>query len=310
MATPALKQSAPSTGGPRQEKMLAVIWKRLRRSRTAMFGLAVVSLFLLVAVLAPLLTPHSPDKADFAMALKAPSGLNWLGTDELGRDLLSRLIIGSRISVMIGVVSVIIGILIGVPLGLIAGYYGGVVDMLISRFIDILLAFPSILLAIFLVAFLGPALSATALSSAIPGGLLAAMISVGIVSVPAYARLVRGSTLAVREEDYVLAAGACGARDFRILVKHVLPNVMAPIMVQSSLQVASAILSAAALGFLGLGAPPNIPEWGTMLQKARTYVFSAPHLITFPGVAIALVVLGFNLLGDGLRDALDPRLKH
>lgn len=310
MANPALKQTAPSSGTPPQERMIKAVWKRLRRSRTAMFGLAVVTLFLLMALFAPLLAPYDPDQADFAMALKPPSASHWLGTDELGRDLLSRLIIGSRISAMIGMVSVLIGVGIGVPLGLVAGYYGGVIDMAVSRFIDILQAFPSILLAIFLVAFLGPALGSSAMGKVIPGGLLAAMISVGIVSVPAYARLVRSNTLAVREEDYVTAAGAAGARDLRILVKHVLPNVAAPIMVQSSLQIASAIISAAALGFLGLGAPPNIPEWGTMLQKARTYVFSAPHLITFPGVAIAVVVLGFNLLGDGLRDALDPRLKN
>lgn len=311
MANPApLKPVYAAPKEPKHERQILLVWRRLRRSRTAMFGLVVVSLFLLVAIFAPWLTPHKPDQADFAMALKGPSSVHWLGTDELGRDLLSRLIVGSRISVMIGVVSVAIGLLLGVPLGLAAGFYGGYVDMLISRFIDVLLAFPSILLAIFLVAFLGPALSATPISEAVPGTLMAAMMAVGILSVPSYARLVRGSTLAVREEDYVTAAHAAGARTLRVLFTHVLPNVAAPIMVQSSLQVASAVLSAASLGFLGLGAPPNIPEWGTMLQKARTYVFSAPHLMTFPGVAIALVVLGFNLLGDGLRDALDPRLKH
>jgi ABC-type dipeptide/oligopeptide/nickel transport system permease subunit len=287
-----------------------LVWKRLRRSRTALFGLTVVLLFLIAAAFSPFLTPHSPDKADFSNALKGPSAQHWLGTDELGRDVLSRLLIGSRISILIGIISVAIGIGLGVPLGLLAGYFGGLLDSVISRAIDVLLAFPSILLAIFLVAFLGPSLSQTFASDLVPGTLMAAMIAVGIVSVPSYVRLVRGSTLAAREEDYVVAARAQGASDLRILARHVLPNVMAPILVQSSLQIASAILSAAALGFLGLGAPPNIPEWGTMLQKARTYVFSAPHLMTFPGVAIAMVVLGFNLLGDGLRDALDPRLKH
>ncbi|MFZ5818251.1 MAG: ABC transporter permease [Bacillota bacterium] len=309
MSTPALKQPTAAAAPP-EERWGVKVWRRLRRSRTGMFGLFVVSLFVTAAIFAPYLTPHDPELANFADALKPPSSIYWLGADELGRDLLSRLLIGSRISMLIGLVSVAIGVSIGVPLGLIAGYYGGLADTIISRAIDVLLAFPSILLAIFLVAFLGPSLSDTSFSSVIPGGLMAAMIAVGIVSIPSYARLVRGSTLSVREEDYVTAARAAGARDLRILARHILPNVLAPILVQSSLQIASAILSAAALGFLGLGAPPNIPEWGTMLQKARTYVFSAPHLMTFPGIAIALVVLGFNLLGDGLRDALDPRLKH
>jgi peptide/nickel transport system permease protein len=288
---------------------LAVVWRRFRRSKSAVIGLGVVTLFLLTALLAPYLVPHNPEAADFALALQGPSGAHWLGTDELGRDLLSRLLMGARISGLIGVVSVSIGLLIGVPIGLVAGYYGGWLDLIISRCIEMLLAFPSILLAIFMVAFLGPGLSQTAFSGLIPGQLMAAMISVGIVSVPTYARLVRGSTLMVREDDYVTAARAAGARDLRILFKHVLPNVAAPILVQSSLQIAGAILSAAALGFLGMGAPPNIPEWGTMLQKARSYVFSSPHMMAFPGLAIALVVLGFNLLGDGLRDALDPRMK-
>lgn len=309
MSSPAVKLKAGATGAPPPEGWLKTVWKRLRRSRTAMFGLLVVLVFLLAALFSGVLVPEEP-KADFALALKGPSADHWLGTDELGRDLLSRLILGARISMLIGLISVVIGIGVGVPLGLASGYYGGWVDTVISRVMDVLLAFPQILLAIFLVAFLGPGLSDMSLGGLIPGQLMAAMIAVGVVSVPTYARLVRGSTLAVREEDYVTAARAAGAKDIRLLFKHVLPNVAAPILVQSSLQIATAILSAAALGFLGLGAPPNVPEWGTMLQKARTYVFSAPHLMTFPGVAIALVVLGFNLLGDGMRDALDPRLKN
>lgn len=286
-------------------------WRRLRRSRTAMFGLTVVLLFLAVAAFAPQIAPYSPDEADFALALKGPSAAHWLGTDELGRDLLTRMLYGARISVLIGLISVSIGLLVGIPLGLAAGYYGGWIDMVISRLMDIMLAFPSILLAIFLSTFLNPVLANfTLLSGLIPPGLTSAMAAVGLVSVPTYARLVRGSTMALREEDFITAASAAGSRDGRILLKHVLPNVLAPIFVQASLQIASAILSAAALGFLGLGAPPNVPEWGTMLQKSRSYVFSAPHLMTYPGLAIMLVVLGFNLLGDGLRDALDPRLKH
>lgn len=306
----ALSRKPEAAAPPPEESNLRRTWRRLRRSRTAMFGLLVVALFLLVAIFAPQLAPHDPDHADFALALKGPSAQFWLGNDELGRDLFSRMLFGARISVLIGLISVTIGLLVGIPLGLAAGYYGGWVDLLISRVIDVMLAFPSILLAIFLTAFLSPVLGKVSLFGLIPGGLMAAMISVGLVSVPTYARLVRGSTMSVREEDFVTAARAAGSRDLHILWRHVLPNVMAPILVQSSLQIASAILSAAALGFLGLGAPPNIPEWGTMLQKSRTYVFSSPHLMTYPGLAIMLVVLGFNLLGDGLRDALDPRLKH
>lgn len=307
MATPA---PVLSTGPVKEERLLARTLRRLMRSRTAIFGLCVVLFFTLAALLAPWLAPHDPDKTALVLALKGPSSQFLLGNDELGRDLLSRMLYGARISVLIGLISVTIGLLIGVPLGLVAGYYGGRVDMAISWLVEVMLAFPSILLAIFLTAFLSPLFGSVHLLGVIPPGLTTAMIAVGLVSVPSYARLVRGSTLAVREEDYITAARAAGSRDGRILLRHVLPNVMAPILVQSSLQIASAILSAAALGFLGLGAPPNVPEWGTMLQKSRTYVFSAPHLMTYPGLAIMLVVLGFNLLGDGLRDALDPRLKH
>lgn len=309
MAAPV--RNEPSAAAlPPEEHRLSRAWRRLIRSRTALFGLIVVLLFVTVALFAPWLAPHNPDQTNLTMVLKGPSGDNWLGTDELGRDLLSRMLFGARISVVIGVISVFIGLIIGVPLGLVAGYYGGVADAAVSWLVDIMLAFPSILLAIFLTAFLTPLMGEFELLGVIPPGLTTAMVAVGLVSVPTYARLVRGSTLAVREEDYITAARAAGGRDMRILARHVLPNVMAPILVQSSLQIASAILSAAALGFLGLGAPPNIPEWGTMLQKSRTYVFSAPHLMTYPGLAIMLVVLGFNLLGDGLRDALDPRLKQ
>ncbi len=270
--------------------------RRIRRRPAAVFGLAVVAVFLLFALAAPLLAPHHPDRPDFTRALQGPSRDHWLGTDELGRDLLSRLIYGARISMLIGVISVSIGVGAGVPMGLVSGYYGGSVDNLLMRLTDIMLAFPSILLAILLVAILG-------------AGLNNAMIAIGVVSIPVYTRLVRGSVLAVKEEDFVAAARAAGATDPRILRAHVLPQCVAPILVQSTLQVAAAILAAAGLGFLGLGAPPDVPEWGTMLSKGRTYVFSAPHVTTFPGLAVVLVVLGFNLFGDGLRDALDPRLR-
>jgi len=218
-----------------------------------------------------------------------------LGTDEQGRDLLSRLIHGAWISLFIGLISVLIGVAVGVPIGAISGFFGGATDLLVQRVVDTLLAFPGILLAIVLVATFGT-------------GLTNVMIAVGIASIPIYARLVRGSVLSVREREYVEAAKALGRRSMPTLFKHVLPNVMAPIIVQSSLQMAVAILFAAGLGFLGLGARPPQPEWGLMLARGREYLAVAPHVATFPGLAIVFVVLGFNLVGDALRDALDPRL--
>lgn len=272
------------------------VWQRFVRRPAAMFGLAVIVLFLVAALAAPLLAPYSPDEADFFRARQRPSGEHWLGTDELGRDMFSRLVYGARVSLRIGLIAVGIGVGVGVPLGLVAGYYGGVVDNVIMRVVDIVLSFPSILLAIGLVAILGP-------------GLNNAIIAVGVVSIPVYIRQVRASVLGVKELDFVASARSAGASDSRIMGTHVLPQCLSPILVQSSLQIAAAIVAAAGLGFLGLGAPPDIPEWGTMLAKGRTYVFSAPHLTTFPGLAIMLVVMGFNLVGDALRDALDPRMR-
>ena len=276
---------------------LSGVIRRVSRNKGALLGMIVVSAFILIAILAPLIAPYSLDAYDLGKILQAPSRAHWLGTDELGRDMLTRLLHGARLSITVGIISVSIGVLVGVPLGLISGYYGGIVDMSLQRVTDVMMAFPSILLAIIFVSIFGT-------------GLYQVMAAVGIVSIPLYIRLVRGSALALREEDYVMAARAAGAGDMRIIFVHILPNCMAPILVQSTLQVASAIISAAALGFLGLGPPANVPEWGLMLNKSRTYIFSAPHTTYLPGVAIMLVVLGFNLLGDGLRDALDPRLKQ
>lgn len=272
------------------------LWRRFTRRPAALFGLVMIVLFLAAALAAPLIAPYSPDEADFFRARQAPSGDHWLGTDELGRDMFSRLLYGARVSLRIGLIAVGIGVGVGVPLGLIAGYYGGMIDNVIMRIVDIMLSFPSILLAIGLVAILGP-------------GLNNAIIAVGIVAVPVYIRQVRASVLGVKELDFVASARAAGASDGRIMRIHVLPQCLSPILVQSSLQIAAAIVAAAGLGFLGLGAPPDVPEWGTMLAKGRTYVFSAPHLTTFPGLAIMLVVMGFNLVGDALRDALDPRMR-
>jgi len=279
---------------------IAYFWisplRRLMRNPMAMIGLFIVFLFIFVALAADWISPHDYDLANFTMARQGPSSEHWLGNDELGRDMLSRLFHGARISLLIGLMSVAIGVTIGTFLGIISGYFGGLTDLIVMRLIDIMLAFPSILLAIMMVAFLGPSLQN-------------AMIAIGVLSIPIYARLVRGSTLSYKQEVFIEASRALGSNHVMIIWRHILPNVLAPIVVQSTLQVAAAIQAAAALGFLGLGAPPDVPEWGNMLQKGRTYIFSAPHIVVFPGLATMFVVLGFSLLGDGLRDALDPRLK-
>lgn len=279
---------------PKRDTELRQVWRHLRRNRLAMVGLAVLVLFLLCAIFAPFITPYDPIKTDFGNALQDPSSENLLGTDWLGRDSFSRILYGSRISLAIGLISVTIGMLIGVPIGALSGYYGGRFDILIQRVIDILIAFPGILLAIVVVAVLGV-------------GVENVMIAVGIASVPIYTRLVRGSVLAVKEQGYIAAAKALGIGDARIIIRHIMPNCLGPIIVQSTFQIATAILWAAGLGFLGLGAQPPDPEWGAMLSKGREYIRTSHHLTTYPGLAILFMVLGFNLLGDGLRDALDPR---
>ncbi len=273
----------------------ATAWQRLRRNPWALVGLGIVAIFVLVGLLAPWIAPYDPLRPDFAKALQGPSKESPLGRDELGRDILSRIIYGARISLWIGIIAVGIGVLLGVPVGAISGYYGRL-DIFIQRVIDVMLAFPGLLLAIVLISILGV-------------GLANVMVAIGVASIPTYARLVRGSVLSIKEMDYILAAKALGFGDLRIIFRHILPNCLAPIIVQSTLQIATAILFAAGLGFLGLGAKPPIPEWGVMLSTGRDYLRIAPHVATFPGLAIMLAVLGFNLLGDGLRDALDPRLK-
>jgi peptide/nickel transport system permease protein len=281
----------------KQTSQFKATMRRLSKSPGAMAGLVIVLIFLFISLTADYIAPYDYDLSNFAMARQGPSAEHWLGNDEIGRDLLSRLIQGARISLYVGLISVGIGVVIGVPLGLISGYFGGVLDLIIMRLMDIMLAFPSILLAILMVAVLGPSLEN-------------AMIAIGVVSIPTYARLIRSSTLAVKEEMFIEASRAMGAGNTYIILRHVLPNTLAPVVVQSTLQIAAAIQASAALGFLGLGAPPDVPEWGNMLQKGRTYIISAPHIVIYPGLATMLVVLGFNLLGDGLRDALDPHLAH
>jgi ABC-type dipeptide/oligopeptide/nickel transport system permease subunit len=281
----------------KESKWLLWVLRSLTRNRLALTGLVILSIFGLCAALAPLIAPHDPLAISLPDALQGPSWENLLGTDSVGRDILSMLIFGARISLTIGLIAVGIGTVIGAPLGAISGYYGGKVDLIIQRPTDITLAFPGILLAIVVVSILGV-------------GLHNAMIAIGITFIPTYIRLIRGCVLSIKEEVYISAAKAVGASDLRIIFRHILPNCVAPIIVHSTLNMASAILQAAGLGFLGLGAMPPTPEWGAMLSGGRIFILHAPHVTIFPGLALALAVLGFNLLGDGLRDALDPRMKR
>ncbi|MDR7484342.1 MAG: ABC transporter permease [Armatimonadota bacterium] len=292
-ATPAVRAETILRPGRTRFRMA---WAQFRRNRAGLIGLAILMAFLGAGLFAPVLAPYDPYEIDLEGGLKKPSRAHWLGQDELGRDLLSRIIYGARLSLVIGIIAVSIGVGFGVPIGAISGYVGGWWDLLVQRLIDIMLAFPGILLAIVLVAILGV-------------GLVQVMVAVGIVSIPTYARLVRGQVLSLRAQEFVDAARALGATAGRILWRHVLPNTLAVIIVQSTLQIASAILSAAALGFLGLGAQPPTAEWGAMLSNARQYIRLAWHSVTFPGMAIMLTVLGFNLLGDAIRDALDPKMR-
>ena len=259
------------------------VWRKLRGHRSAMFGAVLVGMFVLLALAAPILPVPDPAAVDWTAIRQPPSAAHWLGTDELGRDQLSRMIWGARASLMAGVVSVGIAIVIGVPLGIIAGYFGGWTDAVISRCTEALLAIPFLILAIALAAFLGPSLTN-------------AMIAIGIAATPVFIRLTRGQAINVASEDYVESAHAIG-----------LPNVLPPILVQATLTVASAIIAEASLSFLGLGQQPPAPSWGAMLNVAKGFMTQAPWMALWPGIAIFLVVLGFNLLGDGLRDALDPR---
>lgn len=275
---------------PRRNRMLA----KFLANRSALAGVIIVALFVLLAVLAPLVAPFDPNKTNFLALRKPPSAMYWLGTDEIGRDILSRLIHGGIASLYAGVISVFIALAIGMPIGLIAGWFGGWSDAVISRATDALLAVPFLILAIALAAALGPSLTN-------------AMIAIGLSQVPIFVRLTRGQVLAVKTEDFVEGARAVGVPNWQILLRHITPNIFAPLVVQATLTVATAIIAEASLSFLGLGQQPPAPSWGSMLNTAKNYMDSAPWMSISPGLAICLVVLGFNLLGDGLRDALDPR---
>ncbi|MCS1351797.1 ABC transporter permease [Mechercharimyces sp. CAU 1602] len=287
----------PQPDSEQQNRPFFDFWRSFRRHKSAMIGLILISAFVLLAILAPFLSSYGYNEIDADIRLQAPSAEHWFGTDDLGRDVFTRILYGSRLSLMVGFFAVTGSILVGSILGLIAGYYGGVRDTLISRMFDMLLAFPSILLAIAIVTILGPSLQN-------------AIIAITIINVPTFGRLLRSRVLSVKEEDFILAARSIGMKDRRILLHHILPNCWTPVMVQGTLSFAIAVIEAAALGFLGLGAQPPEPEWGTMLADARNFIQLAPWTMIFPGLAIMLTVLGFNLLGDGLRDILDPRMKQ
>ncbi len=268
--------------------------RKLLRRKAAVFGLCVVTLFVLVAVLAPWIAPYDPVKTSWTAIRKAPSALHWFGTDENGRDILSRIVHGASASLRAGVISVSIAVALGVPIGLLAGYRGGWIDAIISRVTDAMLACPFLILAIAMAAFLGPSLRN-------------AMIAIGISATPIFVRLARGATMATMVEDYVEAARAVGNPRWRIALRHVLPNIVPPVLVQATLAIAMAIIAEASLSFLGLGQQPPAPSWGSMLNAAQRFLGQAPWMAIFPGLSIFIVVLAFNLLGDGLRDALDPK---
>ena len=286
---PVVELAVARTGGGR-------VWARLRTHPSAMVGISILAFYVVATLAGPLVFRWDPIHQNLSDAFLPTSAGHLLGTDEYGRDELARLLFGARYTLVLGFGAVAIGLLIGVPLGAVSGYFGGAIDLLSQRVTDILLAFPNILLALALVAVLGV-------------GLTNVIIAVAITSIPIFIRLTRASALSIRELPYVEAARALGVPSAAILLRHVIPNSLAPVIVQASLQLGAAILLAAALGFLGLGVQAPTPEWGTMLGASRNYIFSDPNLATFSGLAIFGAVLAFNLVGDGLRDALDPRLR-
>ena len=281
----------------KKNSMLRLTLIRLRRNKLAMVGLAVLLVLIFVAVFADYVAPYRYSRQNLRATLQPPNAKYLLGTDEFGRDVLSRLIYGARVSLQVGLVAVSIALVVGGTLGAVAGYYGGKIDNFLMRLMDIQLAIPSTLLAIAIAAALGP-------------GLFNLMVAVGISSVPRFARLLRASVLSVKEMEFIEAARAMGASDFRIILLHILPNCCAPLIVQATLSVAGAILSSASLSFIGLGIQPPYPEWGGMLSSARGYLRGSAYLSMFPGLAIVITIIALNFLGDGLRDALDPKQKR
>ncbi|SDO51975.1 ABC transporter permease [Alkalicoccus daliensis] len=279
-----------------QIESLKNVWRKLKTNYLAMAGGILIILFIITAIVGPWLTTLDPNMPNVQARLQGPSSEFWFGTDHHGRDIFTRIVHGMSITLYIGFFSVAIGMVLGVVLGIVAGYYGRRIDAVIMRIMDVLLAFPGILLALGIVAVLG-------------GSINNVIIAISIFSIPVFARIVRGSTLSVRKLEYVDAVRALGASDFRIIFLHILPNILSPIIVQATLHIATAVLTATGLSFLGLGAQPPTPEWGAMLASGRNYMWDHPHIALFPGLAIVLVVLAFNLFGDGVRDTLDPKIK-
>lgn len=273
------------------------VFSRMKKNRLAMFGLFIIFLLVITAIFADYIAPYDFREQNLKNQFATPSSEHLFGTDEFGRDIFSRIVYGSRISLQVGFISVGIALVLGVGLGAVAGFYGGRVDTILMRFIDILQSLPDILLAIAIMAVLGP-------------GLANLMIAVGIAAIPGYAKIVRSSVLSIKDSEYVEAAKSNGSSDFRIIIKHIIPNCLAPIIVQATLGVAYAIINAAGLSFIGLGLEPPTPEWGAMLSGGRAYIRDYPHMTMFPGLVIVITIFALNVLGDGLRDALDPKLKQ
>jgi peptide/nickel transport system permease protein len=270
------------------------LYKRFSKNKGALFGGFFLVFIIIVAIVGPYLTRYDPTTVDYSLKYLKPSADHWFGTDHNGRDIFTRIIHGMKLTLTVGFLSVFMGAILGIVLGILAGYYGGKLDALIMRVMDVLLAFPGILLALAIVSVLGK-------------DLINVIIAVSIFSIPTFARVVRGSTLAVRKLEYIDAMRTLGASDNRIIFRHILPNITSPIIVQATVRIAIAILTASGLSFLGLGAQPPTPEWGAMLNDGRNYIYEYPHIALFPGLAIVFVVVSFNLLGDGLRDVLDPK---
>ncbi|WP_330641934.1 ABC transporter permease [Cuneatibacter sp. NSJ-177] len=297
MMTVAGKQEVDLNAEKKRSQLLEV-WRRLKKSKVAIVGLVILIFLIFIAVFADLLVDYNVAiKQDLVHKLQGPSAEHWLGTDSFGRDILARIIHGSRISLSIGFIAVIISLIVGGAIGSIAGYYGGKLDMIVMRFIDVLMSIPSMLMCICVVTVLGPGMSNL-------------MVAVTISYVATFCVIVRSSILTIKNSDYIEAARATGVGTFRIILKHIIPNTMGPIMVQATLSIGSVILSAAGLSFVGLGVMPPTPEWGAILTEGKEFIRTAPHIVLFPGIAIMLAVMSLNFLGDGLRDALDPRLKQ
>lgn len=283
--------------GKKKYSQVRVVWRRLRKNKLSMIGLAIVCVLAFCAVFAEWVAPYPYDQMDLLNTFQMPSSAHLMGTDNFGYDIFSRIIYGSRVSLIVGFISVGIGLLAGGLLGSVSAFYGGKTDNIVMRCMDIMMSIPDLLLAISISAAMGP-------------GLVNAMIAVGISSIPTYARIVRASVLSTKEQEYIEASRAIGASDKRIILKHIIPNSFAPVLVQATLGVANAILVTSALSFIGLGIQPPKPEWGSMLAAGRSYIRDFWPIVTFPGIAIMITIISLNLLGDGLRDALDPRLKQ